>query len=542
MTTIAGIATDDPQFSILVDVLFLLDESIPGSDLVGTLSDPSQDLTVFAPTNDAFGALAADLGFAGDVTDSAAVTTFLVENVAVETLNEIVLYHVLPESLSSGDLAADADGAVPTLQGASIGTGSLPTLVDGEPDLLDPSLIATDIEADNGVVHVIDRVLLPIDLPDNDAPTIAEIVAGDGFDANAGDFDILRTAVEVAALDGVIADASLDLTVFAPTDQAFIDLATTLGFTGTGEEEAFGYIVDALTLLNGGDPIPLLTDILLYHIAGEGLQSSEVLSQGAVETLQGGTLTVDGVSLVDADPDLTDPNLVVLDIQAANGITHVIDGVLIPADLLVSDGANDVDFIIGGDFVDDHVFTGADADYVSGKGGNDLIFTGAGDDTALGGEGFDRLIMGSGDDLAQGGSEGDRILGQSGADTLDGQEGDDIVVGGRGADVLQGGTGRDHIIGGRGDDVIDGGGDQDIMSGGHGHDTFVFGENSGSDVILDFQAGDDQIDISALDIGLHQLEVKRDGADTLILLNETGDLIRLEHVAPHQLSADDFIL
>lgn len=542
MTTIAGIATSDPNFSILVDVLFYIDANVPDSDLVGTLSNETVDLTVFAPTNDAFGALAADLGFGGDLTDTAAVTTFLVENVPADLLNEIVLYHVLPTSLSSTEIANSESGELATLLGPSIGAGDLPTLVDNEPDLIDPSLIATDITADNGIVHVIDRVLLPIDLPDNDAPTFAEIIASDGFDSNSGDFDILSIAVATAGLDTVLADATVDLTVFAPTDQAFLDLAAALGFTGTGEAAAFDYIVDALTLLGGGDPIPLLTDVLLYHLAGESLQSSEILSSGSVETLQGGTLTVDGVSLVDAEPDLTDPSLIALDIQAANGVAHVIDGVLIPADLLQSDGANDVDFIIGSDGRNDHIFTGADADYASGKAGDDRIFTGAGDDVALGGAGFDRIITGAGDDLALGGSEDDLLNGQSGNDELDGQEGDDRIIGGAGDDLIFGGNGIDRILAGVGDDTINGGTDQDIMTGGAGYDTFVFSENSGADVITDFQNGKDQLDLSDLGIGLRDLEVKQDGHDALIFVNDTGDFIRLEDFHYSQLSLDDFIL
>ena len=539
MTTIAGIATDDPNFSILVEVLFYLDATIPGSDLVGTLSNPTADLTVFVPTNEAFAVLATDLGYAGDPADTAAVTAFLVAAVPAEDLNEIVLYHVLPASQSAAELAEF--GAVPSLLGPDIGTSDLPTLVDGEPDLIDPSLVQTDILADNGVVHVIDRVLLPTDLPGNDAPTLAALIASDGFDDNAGDFDILAAAVATAGLDGVLADATVDLTVFAPTDQAFVDLATALGFAGGSEDEAFNYIVDALTLLGEGDPIPLLTDVLLYHILGESLQSSEVLVRGVFEPLGGGVITLDGLSLVDADPDLTDPELVALDLQASNGIAHVIDGVLLPADLLPSDGSDDVDFIIGSDGLDDVIVTGLDDDYASGKAGDDLIVTGAGDDVALGGTGFDWLVMGAGDDLALGGTEKDVLIGGAGMDELDGQEGDDRILGGRDNDVIHGGTGMDRISGGAGDDVINGGEDRDIMSGGGGDDTFVFSLHSGADIVTDFEAGHDVLDVSELDIAFTDLAIDRDGSDTLIFFTETGDYVRLEDVLPHEISEADFV-
>ena len=70
MATFAGIATSNSDFSILVDVLGYIDANLPGSMLVATLDDPNQDLTVFAPTNDAFGALASDLGFGGDTSEA----------------------------------------------------------------------------------------------------------------------------------------------------------------------------------------------------------------------------------------------------------------------------------------------------------------------------------------------------------------------------------------------------------------------------------------------------------------------------------------
>ena len=102
MTTIAGIAAGNPSFSILVAAIGFIDDQ-KGTDYLGVLSgtagDPSATYTVFAPTNAAFGQLAADLGFTGDVTDTAAVTAFLtsLNEDPVETatlLETIVTYHV----------------------------------------------------------------------------------------------------------------------------------------------------------------------------------------------------------------------------------------------------------------------------------------------------------------------------------------------------------------------------------------------------------------------------------------------------------------
>jgi len=74
------------------------------------------------------------------------------------------------------------------------------------------------------------------------------------------------TAVVTAGLDGALADPAASLTVFAPNDRGFVRLARDLGFEGRGEEEAWLFLVDALAALGGGDPIPVLTDVLLYHV------------------------------------------------------------------------------------------------------------------------------------------------------------------------------------------------------------------------------------------------------------------------------------
>ncbi|MEX5727668.1 serralysin [Rhodovulum iodosum] len=476
MATITEIAVDNPDFSILVGVLQYLDENIEESDLVAALSAADAGVTVFAPTNDAFGALATDLGYTGDAADETAVSAFLTENVAAETLFDVVTYHVSPGIFDSA--AVSAAESLDTLNGATIAP-DLPTLVDAEPDLLDPSLVATDIEADNGIVHVIDRVLLPIDLPGNDAETIAGIVAASGgeFDDNGADFDLLLTAVSAAGLVDALADETADLTVFAPDDDAFLSLASALGYSGSDEAGAWSYLVDGLTLLNAGDPIPLLTTVLTYHVAPGSLQSSQVLAADGITTLAGPEIgvTVDGdaVSFADLDPDIADPMPRALDIQAANGIVHVIDGVLLPADLLASDGADDVDFLIGDD-TDESFDTGADADYIDARGGDDVVIAGLGDDTVLGGAGADRLNGGDGDDRIVGGPAeddlADVIFAGAGDDTVSAGAGNDTVYGMDGSDALTGGAGADFLAGQAGDDVLAGNGLGDVLYGNEGAD------------------------------------------------------------------------
>ncbi len=522
MATITEIATGNEEFAILVDVLLYLDDTLD-TTLVETLDAPDADLTVFAPTNAAFGQLAADLGFAGDTGDTGAVTAFLVANVDAETILDIVLYHVSPGTQLRGDIAGS--DTIDTLNGAII-TNDLPTLVDNEPDLIDPLLTTLDVVASNGVVHIIDKVLLSIDLPGNDASSITDIVAssGDGFDSNGSDFDILLAAVTTAGLAETLASDALDATVFAPTDAAFIGLANSLGFNGSDEEGAWNYLVEALALLNGGDAVSLLTDVLTYHVAGESLQASQVLASDEIETLQGGSIGVDGTMLVDAEPDLGDPSIVATDIQASNGIVHVIDGVLIPADLLPSSGAGDVDFIIGDDG-DSMVRLGADNDLIDGNAGKDTIFGGADNDVIFGGKGRDEL------------------KGNKGNDIIDGGAGKDVVGGGAGADYVMGGDKDDTVNGGDGRDTIDGGSGDDLLRGGKAEDVFVFGMDSGVDQISDFKVGKDVLDISAYGFAdFDELEdsISTSGLDVTIDLGD-GNSIMLHNPTGGELMEDQFI-
>jgi uncharacterized surface protein with fasciclin (FAS1) repeats len=121
-------------------------------------------------------------------------------------------------------------------------------------------------------------------------------------------FDTLETAVKAAGLADTLA-APGSLTVFAPTDDAFAKLPSSL--------------INSLL----ADPKGALTDVLLYHVAGSSLASSDVLGMSTMPTVQGGSLNV---SLRDGLPYVNDSQIIITDIQAKNGIIHVIDTVLVP--------------------------------------------------------------------------------------------------------------------------------------------------------------------------------------------------------------------
>ncbi|WP_299878501.1 fasciclin domain-containing protein [uncultured Sulfitobacter sp.] len=490
LPNIVDIAGGSDDFNILV-------KALGAAGLVETVQNLN-DITVFAPTDAAFTQLATDLGFDGDTSDEDAVFGFIADALAglapdgdpIPLLTDILLYHVSAGAKTAAEVDA-ADAVSTFLEGATFGSEGT-ELIDNEPDIDNPNIVVPDVPASNGTIQGIDRVLLPLDVPGNEPelPTLAGLVgASEGvFDKNGEDFDILLNAVQAAGLVGALDDPEADLTVFAPNDAAFKGLAATLGFQGHGEQAAFNYLVESLSLLSGGgDPIPLLTTVLTYHVAPEALDADAVLSSDGIATLQGGTLTVDGASLVDADPDVGNPNLIATNLFASNGVAHVLDGVLLPADLLVSDGSNGVDFKIGGE-KRNVFFTGRDNDFVDGNGGDDVIILGIGNDVGVGGDGTD------------------------------------VIRGGRGEDLLVGGAGDDFLVGGRGADV------------------FVFNTGDGNDVFLGFQTGIDKIDLSGTGFdsydALAPMIMNEDGTATLDLGEDQSIVIDSRTL---NLTEEDFI-
>ncbi len=161
--------------------------------------------------------------------------------------------------------------------------------------------------------------------------TIADLVE------HSHDFDILEKAITAAELGEALDDPNANLTVFAPTDDAFVHLAQGLGYQGDPHDEhaVFQAIAEALAGLSpDDDPIPLLTDVLLYHGSAGAKTAHEIAALDTVETLlEGATIHPDGRTLIDNEPDVRDPNITVPDVQASNGIVQVIDGVLIPVDI-----------------------------------------------------------------------------------------------------------------------------------------------------------------------------------------------------------------
>ncbi|MFP5461259.1 MAG: fasciclin domain-containing protein [Gammaproteobacteria bacterium] len=277
---IVEIAQNDARFSILA-------EAVVAAGLADTLSNDGP-FTVFAPTNDAFAALLGELGVTKDqlLADKALLT-------------QVLTYHVLRGAVTRD--AVPAGKALATVQGDIFkidASGSDLVITDGRNRT--SKIIVTDLEASNGVVHAIDRVILPANR------NIVETALG------LPDFSILVEAVVAADLQGALSGTG-PFTVFAPTNAAFAALLGELGVTK-----------DQL-LANK----PLLTQVLTYHVLGSRVLKAEVPVGTPVATLQGQTLTVTP-ALAIQDQRGRSANIVATDVLASNGVIHVIDKVILP--------------------------------------------------------------------------------------------------------------------------------------------------------------------------------------------------------------------
>ena len=164
----------------------------------------------------------------------------------------------------------------------------------------DIKVSVADIVAENGVVHVIDAVLIPA--PDMPA-TVVDIVV------NSDQHETLETAVIAAGLAGTLSGAG-PFTVFAPTDAAFAALPN-------------GVLADLLA-----DPSGALTDILKYHVVGSKALSTDLSNNQVISTLLGQNVTV---SINSEGVFINGSKVIGKDIVAGNGVVHVIDAVLLPA-------------------------------------------------------------------------------------------------------------------------------------------------------------------------------------------------------------------
>ena len=269
---VVEVAASAGQFTILI-------EAAKKAGLADYLSN-TDGITVFAPTDAAFKTLLTDLGAKS------------LDDIPADKLTNILLYHVIGSKAMLTDLKS---GYFPTLSKSAGNSISMYISVEGGVSInKNTKVTSADIAAKNGVIHVVDKVILP--------PSVVNIAIDNE------NFSILVQAVVKAGLVDALSGSG-PFTVFAPTNAAFNALFAQLGISG----------IDNLTA-------DQLTPILTYHVVSGNVLSS-ALSNGDVPTLnKGKSLKVNLSSGV----KINDSEVVAANIQGSNGVVHVINKVLLP--------------------------------------------------------------------------------------------------------------------------------------------------------------------------------------------------------------------
>ena len=294
--TIVDIAISNPDFSALV-------AAVVKTGLVDFLSRSNLNATVFAPNNAAFAALPAPFNNAqniGNITDPQ----------QIKTLGQILRYHVSPGAktaaqLPNGPYKTYKTSALPNDNWLYVGRSvSNDVYINGV-----SKVIAANIQADNGVIHVIDKVLF---FPTQDVAQIA---------IKNGSFKALIAALNKTGLTNIFTAPTTDATVFAPTDAAFAALPAPLNNAAN------------IAAITDSGTINTLRSVLLYHVVGGRVFSVDLREGITVPTLLSGKslkISLAGGPTVKGSGNNTASKIVITDLLARNGAIHVIDQVLLP--------------------------------------------------------------------------------------------------------------------------------------------------------------------------------------------------------------------
>jgi uncharacterized surface protein with fasciclin (FAS1) repeats len=276
-SNIVEVAEANGSFTTLVAAL-------QASGLDAVLADETRDFTVFAPTDAAFAALLTKMNITA------------AELLASPNLSDILLYHVVPDLEINSTAAIAAAGTTVT----TANTDDIGVALKGADLFINASRVENpDVAANNGVIHVIDAVLVPTEDDATSGTIAAEATAN-------GNFTTLLNALAVTGLDAVLADASGKFTVFAPTDAAFAKIDT----SGLTNDQ--------------------LKDILLYHV----IVGAEI-NAAAATAIAGNTVTMENgdkmaLSLSNTELFANLSGISLPNVDASNGIIHAIDTVLLP--------------------------------------------------------------------------------------------------------------------------------------------------------------------------------------------------------------------
>ena len=286
--TIAGVVQRSGNYSTLAS-------AVTRANLGTTLSGTGP-FTVFAPDNAAF--------------ESSGVTPAVLNTLTPDQTSQILLYHTIPASVPSGSVPAGPNASVTTASGDSVfvtrnGSG---VFVNGI------RVAEADITASNGIIHRIERVLMP---PSGNIVQTAA-AAGSGLDSLVKAVTrVNNTAGGDPTLVNTLSTATL--TVFAPTNAAFTQLLTALGLNDINQI-----------------PVNTLLSVLRYHVV-PGRAFSSDLANGNLAMLAEGNTTVNLTNGTNGGPTVTGTgnganrsNIIMTNMMARNGVVHVIDRVLLP--------------------------------------------------------------------------------------------------------------------------------------------------------------------------------------------------------------------
>lgn len=260
------------------------------ADLVSAL-EADGPFTVFAPTNEAFNAFLQANGFAN------------LEAVPVDVLKQVLLYHVVSGKVPSSAVTTGYVNSLATYANSTANLSLFANTASGV-KINTATVTTADVDATNGVVHIIDQVLVP--------PTVVNHAL------NNPDFSTLVAALTRSDLGvdyvGTLSGAG-PFTVFAPTNAAFTALLSELGAASLSA-------IDAATL----------NAVLQYHVVnGANVRSSQLTNNQEVTTFGGGKFTIGltgGAKITDARGRVS--NIIAVDVQGTNGVVHAIDKVILP--------------------------------------------------------------------------------------------------------------------------------------------------------------------------------------------------------------------
>jgi transforming growth factor-beta-induced protein len=285
-----------------------LTEAVVKAGVLGTLTDPSANLTLFAPDNAAF--------------EAAGITSL--DGLTANDLVPVLTYHVIGAEVFADGLPATGS-AVTTLGGDFyLSINSSGVFINGLTKVTGATLSGQALDYDNGVVHLINRTLIP---PSKNIVEIAVAASQASSGAEFGQLVAALTAVENDASTAnliTVLSGTGPFTVFAPTDAAFAALYAKAGVAD------FSALVAAVG-------IGTIEAVLKYHVVGARVFSSDLpnLTSSTVATLGGNiTLNLGSLSITDTDAALglgtADATIVSTDIAGTNGVIHVINQVLLP--------------------------------------------------------------------------------------------------------------------------------------------------------------------------------------------------------------------